>query len=141
MIGVILYSPPRRSVHFPLFVRCCSRRTCLTVILHLRHGARIVFRVTTPPGRDSCSYGSRLPHLLSVLGHPEATLNTCAVCFRGERPPGAVCFHYVNVLCSASSQHLRGCYRLSGAAKGANLNLNLKPTNLAAPDILRIFSR
>lgn len=60
-----------------------------------------------PPGRDSCSYGSRWPHLLSVLG-TEATLNTCAVCFGGERPPGAVSLHDVNVL-SRWLQALSAC--------------------------------
>lgn len=73
-----------------------------------------------PPGRDSCSYGSRRPHLLAVLG-TEATLNTCAVCFGGERPPGAVSLHNVNVLseewqvhstcravCKKSRSHIKG---------------------------------
>lgn len=63
-----------------------------------------------PPGRDSCSYGSRWPHLLSVLG-TEATLNTCAVCFGGERPPGAVSLHDVNVL-SRWLQALSACWLL-----------------------------
>lgn len=52
--------------------------------------------------------GSRKPHLLSVLGYPEATLNTCIVYVRWERHPDAIYLHYVKIR-SCGSLALRPC--------------------------------
>lgn len=45
--------------------------------------------------------GSCEPHLLSVLGYPEATLNTCIVYFRWERHPDAIYLQNVKNLNAA----------------------------------------
>ena len=99
MIGVIsCFVLHCGSVYCSLYACFCSWRVpySLTVILHLRHGARIFLRGRSHPVVIA-ALGSRGPHLLSVLG-TEATLNARAVCFGGELPPGAACLHNVNVL-------------------------------------------
>lgn len=91
---------PRRSVRCSLCAYFYSRPCAfgLTVILHLRHGARIVLRVTTLPGYDSyswltlasssfCSWLSR-----SYPQHPRCLL--CGV----DRTPIAMYIHNVNLL-------------------------------------------
>lgn len=88
---------PRRSVSYSLRAYFCSRSCAfdLTVILHLRHGTRIVLRVTTPPGRDFFSW---LMRASAACCSRSAATSTPAPFRRRERRSGAVYIHNVNVL-------------------------------------------